>query len=70
MRHGCAGASVPRLVTAEAAAQAPSDPVIQGGALAPAFSLAGSDGREYRRADDVGRMAVVVAWCPKAFATR
>ena len=36
------------------------------GDLAPAFELAGSDGRTHRLADYKGR-AVVLAWFPKAF---
>ena len=34
---------------------------------APAFSLAGSDGKTYRLADFKGKSAVVLAWFPKAF---
>jgi len=37
------------------------------GAQAPAFALAGSDGREHRLADYVGKQGVVLAWFPKAF---
>ena len=37
------------------------------GARAPEFSLAGSDGREYRLSDLVGKRGVVLAWFPKAF---
>jgi peroxiredoxin Q/BCP len=37
------------------------------GAKAPDFALAGSDGREHRLADHVGKEAVVLAWFPKAF---
>jgi peroxiredoxin Q/BCP len=37
------------------------------GAKAPAFNLVGSDGREHRLSDYVGKKAVVLAWFPKAF---
>jgi peroxiredoxin Q/BCP len=37
------------------------------GAKAPEFSLAGSDGREHRLSDSIGKQAVVLAWFPKAF---
>jgi peroxiredoxin Q/BCP len=34
---------------------------------APAFSMPGSDGKNYSLADFKGKKAVVVAWFPKAF---
>jgi peroxiredoxin Q/BCP len=37
------------------------------GAKAPDFSLVGSDGREHRLSDHVGKQGVVLAWFPKAF---
>jgi peroxiredoxin Q/BCP len=37
------------------------------GDMAPAFSLAGSDGKTYALSDFRGKEAVVVAWFPKAF---
>jgi peroxiredoxin Q/BCP len=37
------------------------------GDRAPAFDLAGSDGRTHRLADHAGLRAVVLAWFPKAF---
>jgi peroxiredoxin Q/BCP len=37
------------------------------GDRAPAFTLAGSDGREYRLSDFVGKQGLVLAWFPKAF---
>ena len=37
------------------------------GELARAFTLAGSDGKEYSLADYKGKSAVVLAWFPKAF---
>jgi peroxiredoxin Q/BCP len=46
--------------TAGAADLAPGD-------RAPAFSLLGSDGREYRLSDFVGKQGLVLAWFPKAF---
>jgi len=41
--------------------------VLDTGDLAPAFSLAGSDGKTYTLAEFRGKEAVVVAWFPKAF---
>jgi len=37
------------------------------GDMAPAFSLAGSDGKTYTLSEFRGKEAVVVAWFPKAF---
>ncbi len=37
------------------------------GAKAPDFALSGSDGREHRLAEYVGKQGVVLAWFPKAF---
>lgn len=37
------------------------------GAKAPDFALPGSDGREHRLAEHLGKEAVVLAWFPKAF---
>jgi peroxiredoxin Q/BCP len=37
------------------------------GDMAPAFSLAGSDGKIYTLSEFRGKEAVVVAWFPKAF---
>lgn len=37
------------------------------GDWAPAFTLAGSDGKPHRLADFKGKQAVVLAWFPKAF---
>ena len=34
---------------------------------APAWELKGSDGKTYKLADFKGKMAVIVAWYPKAF---
>jgi peroxiredoxin Q/BCP len=34
---------------------------------APAFALAGSDGRTHALSDYKGKQAVVLAWFPKAF---
>ena len=57
------GAALAALVTAGAAHAAELAP----GAKAPAFALPGSDGREHRLADHVGKQGVVLAWFPKAF---
>jgi peroxiredoxin len=55
-------AALGALLTASAAHAADLAP----GAKAPDFALAGSDGREHRLADSVGK-GVVLAWFPKAF---
>jgi peroxiredoxin Q/BCP len=44
-----------------------SEGVLESGDTAPAFSLAGSDGKTYALADFKGQKAVVLAWFPKAF---
>jgi len=56
-------AALGALLTASAAHAADLAP----GAKAPDFALAGSDGREHRLADYVGKQGVVLAWFPKAF---
>ncbi|MEZ5555534.1 peroxiredoxin [Haliea sp.] len=40
---------------------------LQVGDSAPAFSLMGSDGKQYSLADFKGKQAVVLAWYPRAF---
>ncbi len=50
---------------APAAAQAPAM-LLKVGDAAPAFSLAGSDGKTHKLSDYKGK-AVVLAWFPKAF---
>jgi peroxiredoxin Q/BCP len=50
------------LMAAQAGAEEPKV-----GEPAPAFSLAGSDGKTYSLADFKGKSAVVLAWFPKAF---
>ncbi len=37
------------------------------GDIAPAFTLAGSDGKTHSLAEFKGKQAVVLAWFPKAF---
>jgi peroxiredoxin Q/BCP len=49
-------------------ARAASRVELKPGDIAPAFSLAGSDGRTHALADSKGK-AVVLAWFPKAFTT-
>ena len=41
--------------------------VLDAGDMAPAFSLAGSDGKTHTLSEFRGKEAVVVAWFPKAF---
>ena len=41
--------------------------VLDAGDMAPAFSLAGSDGKTYTLSEFKGKEAVVIAWFPKAF---
>jgi peroxiredoxin Q/BCP len=48
-----------------AAAAGAEDLVV--GSAAPAFSLAGSDGRTHSLAQHAGKRGVVLAWFPKAF---
>ncbi len=55
------------LLASTALAQAPAE--LKVGDMAPAFSLAGSDGKTYNLADYKGKSAVVLAWFPKAFTT-
>jgi peroxiredoxin len=55
--------------TAQTPAQPPAQPpamVVNVGDVAPAFSLAGSDGKTHKLSDYKGK-AVVLAWFPKAF---
>lgn len=42
-------------------------PELKAGDDAPPYSLPGSDGKTYERADYQGKSAVVLAWFPKAF---
>lgn len=42
-------------------------PKLQIGDLAPAFDLAGSDGKNHRLEEHRGQRAVVLAWFLKAF---
>lgn len=39
---------------------------LQVGDEAPAFTLAGTDGKTYNLADYLGKQVVVIAWFPKA----
>ena len=47
-------------------AQTPVPKLVNVGDTAPAFSLAGSDGKTHKLSDYKGK-AVVLAWFPKAF---
>ncbi len=40
---------------------------VSAGDPAPAFELAGSDGKTHALSDHVGKRGVVLAWFPKAF---
>ena len=55
--------------TAQTPGQTPAPPapkLVNVGDVAPAFSLAGSDGKTHKLSDYKGK-AVVLAWFPKAF---
>ena len=55
--------------TTQTPAQPPAQPpakLVNVGDVAPAFSLAGSDGKTHKLSDYKGK-AVVLAWFPKAF---
>jgi peroxiredoxin Q/BCP len=60
-----AAAGIGTLPAGDTAAPAAKPP--GAGDVAPAFSLAGSDGKAYTLAEFKGKKAVVVAWFPKAF---
>jgi peroxiredoxin Q/BCP len=47
--------------------RAQDSPELKVGALAPDFSLRGSDGKTHTLAEYRGKSAVVLAWFPKAF---
>ena len=75
MRHitmlGLAAAVLTAGLSAQTPAQAPAaatTPAVElkVGEAAPAFSLAGSDGKTHKLSDSKGK-AVVLAWFPKAF---
>jgi peroxiredoxin Q/BCP len=57
------GSTLAALLTAGSAQAAD----LRVGDKAPDFALAGSDGREHRLAEYVGKQGVVLAWFPKAF---
>jgi peroxiredoxin Q/BCP len=59
--------SVGLVIVAMAGAQAQPAAELKAGDAAPAFALAGSDGKTYSLADFKGKQAVVLAWFPKAF---
>src|SRR6185503_3759624 len=54
-------------VNAQGGAQAPAQPVLKVGDMAPDFSLQGTDGKTHKLSDYRGKSAVVIAWFPKAF---
>ena len=43
-----------------------SQQALKPGAAAPAFDLAGTDGKQHKLSDHVGKRAVVIAWYPAA----
>lgn len=53
------------LTICSASAAAAADLAV--GDEAPSFALQGTDGREHRLDDYVGKQGVVLAWFPKAF---
>ena len=55
------------ILTLGGAASGASAAELAAGAAAPDFLLVGTDGREYRLADFVGKHGLVLAWFPKAF---
>lgn len=59
-------AQTPAQAPAPATTQAPAAVELKVGDAAPAFSLAGSDGKTHKLSDSKGK-AVVLAWFPKAF---
>jgi hypothetical protein len=76
MRHITMLGLAASVLVAGVAAQTPQTPaqppaqapvmVVNVGDVAPAFSLAGSDGKTHKLSDYKGK-AVVLAWFPKAF---
>jgi len=75
MRHITMLGLAASVMVAGLAAQAPQTPpqtpapppkLLNVGDVAPAFSLAGSDGKTHKLSDYKGK-AVVLAWFPKAF---
>ena len=75
MRHITMLGLVASVLVAGLSAQAPQTPaqaptpvpkLVNVGDMAPAFSLAGSDGKTHKLSDYKGK-AVVLAWFPKAF---
>lgn len=64
-----APAQPPAQASTQPTQQAPAAPAaieLKAGDAAPAFSLAGSDGKTHKLSDYKGK-AVVLAWFPKAF---
>lgn len=57
------GAQVPT----QAQAQAPAQPTLKVGDVAPDFTLQASDGKTYKLSSFRGKQAVVIAWFPAAF---
>jgi peroxiredoxin Q/BCP len=61
------GLAAASLAMAQVPAPAPVPVDLKVGDRAPAFSLAGSDGKTHSLAEFAGKKAVVLAWFPKAF---
>jgi len=52
---------------AQTPGQAPPQPTLKVGDMAPDFTLAGTDGKMHKLSSYRGKSAVVIAWFPKAF---
>jgi peroxiredoxin Q/BCP len=62
-----AGVAILLVVASLSAAAARERSELKVGDQAPPFTLVGSDGRTYSRADYRGKQVVVLAWFAKAF---
>jgi peroxiredoxin Q/BCP len=63
----CVGLLLASCAVSLAVAAGQSEGALKAGDDAPAFSLKGSDGKNYELAGFRGKKAVVIAWFPKAF---
>ena len=69
MRWKPVAATAAAILTLAAPIVAQDQPAVElkPGDAAPAFSMAGSDGKTHTLAEHAGKQAVVIAWFPKAF---